>query len=395
MSCIRIGVVTTSRADYGIYRPILKSLVENSNFDLELYVTGTHLLKEWGMTVGEIVNDGFPIAARLPGLESGHDPESITRSMGNTTIQFGAVFAKSAPDYVMVLGDRFEMHAAAIAAVPFRLPIIHIHGGELTYGSFDDLFRHSLTKMSHLHCASTQEYADRIIQMGEEPWRVIVSGAPTLDELNTIQYLTPTELESRYQIQLRRQTILVTFHPVTMEYEHTGQYIQALLAALEKFPDASIIFTSPNVDTNWKIIATSIQEYVQAHANAFIIKNFGQQGYFSMMKYASMMVGNSSSGLIEAASFHLPVVNIGTRQDGRIRNENVIDVGYTQTEISSGIERVISPVFKESLLGIQNSYGDGRASERIISFLETVDVKRVIHKKFYDLPQPSSHFANK
>ncbi len=382
-----IGVVTTSRADYGIYVPVLKRIQASSNLSLSLYVTGMHLVKEWGNTVDEIVKDGFPIAAQIPTLRSADAPVDIVRSMGQATIGFGQLFDEQRPDCVVVLGDRFEMHASAIAAIPFRLPIIHIHGGELTFGSFDELFRHSLTKMSHLHCASTPEYAQRIIQMGEEPWRVIVSGAPALDQLPTTNYSSRQELESEFHIDLSRPTLLVTFHPVTVDYQRTDEYVDALTSALSLFPGMNVIFTYPNADTYREHVIEKIEQYVQAHQNAFVVKNFGQRGYFSVMKYVQAMVGNSSSGILEAASFELPVVNIGTREQGRLRNANVIDVGYTAAEIRNGIERAIASSFKESLRGIQNRYGDGRASERIVALLETVDLELAMYKQFYDLPK--------
>ena len=380
-----IGVVTTCRSDYGIYLPILKQIQTHPPLELQLYVTGMHLKAQFGHTVDLIERDGFPITAKVDMLLS-DSPCDIATAMGKGTMGFAEIFKERRPDILLVLGDRFEMHAAAVAAIPFGIPIAHIHGGELTYGSFDDYFRHSLTKFSHLHFASTEVYANRIRQMGEEPWRVIVSGAPGLDHILAAPRYSREELGNRFKIDCSRPVLLVTFHPVTKECERTKKYIHNLLEALTSYENYRIVFTAPNADTHGQVIADAMAKFVKEHQNAFWVANFGPEGYVSIMAHAEAMVGNSSSGIIEAASFELPVVNIGTRQNGRIQTKNVINVGCRTQDIREGIEKAVSTEFVQSIAGIANPYGDGRASERIVGVLAEVELERLKGKEFCDLP---------
>jgi UDP-hydrolysing UDP-N-acetyl-D-glucosamine 2-epimerase len=286
---------------------------------------------------------------------------------------------------LLVLGDRFEMHAAALAALPFNIPVAHIHGGEITQGAMDDALRHSLTKLSHLHFVSTPEYAKRVAQLGEEPWRITVSGAPSLDNLRAMVLPTREQLETQFCFRLHPAPLLVTFHPVTLEFEQTAWQIGELMAALEMLR-LPVIFTMPNADTRNGVIRQRIAEYVGAHSAAWSVENFGTQNYFSVMQFAAAMVGNSSSGFIEAPSFKLPVVNIGTRQAGRVCAANVLDVGYARDEIVAGVQRVIAPVFRERLRDLANPYGDGHAAERIVAGLKAAALDdRLIRKIFCDV----------
>jgi UDP-hydrolysing UDP-N-acetyl-D-glucosamine 2-epimerase len=381
----KIGIVTTSRADYGLYLPMLKRIMEDPDLSLMLYVSGMHLVPEYGNTIRMIEEDGFPITACIPMMLATDSPLAISKSMGIGTMGFAQVFAEYRPDVMVVLGDRFEMHCAAVAAIPFRIPIAHIHGGELTYGAIDEQFRHSLTKICHLHFASTETYAKRIIQMGEEPWRVIVSGAPGLDNIQAFTLLSKNELKKKYNISFSGPVILVTFHPVTMEIERTEEYITNLINALASYKKYQIVFTYPNIDTSGTIIIDKISAFAQDFPNAVIVENFGQQGYLSMMAYAAAMVGNSSSGIIEAASFKLPVVNVGTRQSGRIKGINVIDTGYDTAAIRKGIVKALSPGFREIIHNMENPYGTGRASELILSAITNIDLELLVSKRFHDL----------
>jgi len=380
-----IGVVTAARSDYGIYRPVLREIQGVPDLALRLFVTGMHLSPEFGMTVKEIEREGFPIAERIEMLLSSDTPEGIAKSMGLGTIGFGQAYTRSRPDILLVLGDRFEMHAAVVAALPFNIPIAHIHGGELTEGAIDDAIRHAITKMSHLHFVSTKSYAQRVIQMGEEPWRVMVSGAPGLDNLRHIDLLSREALQKRYNVELQGRFFLVTYHPVTLESEQTAEQIDALLSALEK-TDGTLIFTYPNADTAGRVIIDKINDYVAQHQRAYFLVNLGTQAYFSMMNYACAMIGNSSSGIIEAASFKLPVVNIGNRQKGRVRGDNVIDVGYAQAEILAGIDKATSSGFSKGISNIRNLYGDGQAATRIVGKLRQVEIdKTLIFKHFHQV----------
>jgi UDP-hydrolysing UDP-N-acetyl-D-glucosamine 2-epimerase len=384
----RIGLVTVARSDYGIYLPILRKIQSDPDLDLQLIVSGMHLSTEFGLTLELIKADGFEISDRVEMLLSSDTPEGIAKSMGLGVIGFAQVYAHRRPDILMVLGDRFEMYAATIAALPFKIPVAHLHGGEVTEGAIDDALRHSMTKLSHLHFVSTAQYAKRIVQLGEEPWRIIVSGAPSLDNLTSVSLLSARELKTKYGLQLDKPPLLVTFHPVTLEYEETAWQVEELLKALKEC-GLPIIFTMPNADTSGRVVNSMITKFLEDNSLAQMINNLGTEGYFSLMSLAVAMVGNSSSGIIEAASFKLPVVNIGNRQKGRVRGQNVIDVGYTHEEILQGIKTCLDPNFRESLNKLENPYSNGQASEKIINVLKTVDLGQpLIVKQFHDLNVP-------
>ena len=380
-----IGVVTTTRADYGHYVPVLRKIQADPDLTLRLIVGGTHLSPEFGLTVNVIEQDGFEIAERVDMLSSSDTPEGISRSMGLGSIGFAEAYARFQPDILLVLGDRFEMHSAVAAAVPFKLPVAHIGGGESTEGAIDEAFRHSITKMSHLHFVSTQAYAQRVIQMGEEPWRVVVSGAPSLDNLHAVTLHNWQETKTRCGFDLDGPVLMVTFHPVTLAYEHTGNYMGELLSALDE-SGFDLVFTYPNADTNGRQIIEMIEEFASSRPRSWVAANLGTESYFSLMSHATAMVGNSSSGIIESASFNLPVVDIGDRQKGRIRGDNVMNVGYSTEEIRQGIKTVSSPGFRDSLAGLTNPYGDGNAAERIVNELKTVSIDdRLLMKHFHDI----------
>jgi UDP-hydrolysing UDP-N-acetyl-D-glucosamine 2-epimerase len=380
-----IGVVTSSRADYGIYLSILREIQNAPELRLWLFVTGMHLSPEFGMTVKTIEQDGFEIIERVEMLLSSDSPEGTAKSMGLGTIGFAQAYARSRPDLLLVLGDRFEMHAAVTAALPLKIPVAHIHGGEITEGAIDDSLRHSITKMSHLHFVAIEEYARRVRQLGEEPWRVTVCGAPALDNLRKMTFLTREEIAQRFNVRMEEGFLLVTYHPVTLEYEHTKEQVSNLLAALEASA-RPVLFTMTNADTHGRLINQLIRKYVETHPQAQMVDNLGSKGYLSVMSMAAAVVGNSSSGIIEAASLKTPVVNIGTRQKGRITPTNVISVGYQEAEISRGIAKAVSREFRESLNDLVNPYGDGNAAERIIERLRNVSLDdSLIKKRFCDL----------
>lgn len=379
-----IGVVTVARSDYGIYLPVLRRIQADPDLRLHLIVAGTHLSPDFGLTVREIERDGFPIGDRVEMLLASDTPEGIAKSTGLGVIGFAQSYARYRPDILLVLGDRFEMHAAVVAALPFKIPVAHIHGGELTLGAIDDALRHSITKMSHLHFVATEDYARRVVQMGEEPWRVVVSGSPSLDTLLSTHLLSRKELERRYKLDLAQPFLLVTYHPVTLEFEQLEMQVSELLAALEEV-DMGVVFTYPNADTRSRTVIQMIREFAATHPRAQVVVNLGTPGYTSVMQFAAAMVGNSSSGIIEAASFKLPVVNVGTRQQGRTRAKNVIDVGYGRAEIVAGIRKALSPEFHASLADLVNPYGDGHAAERIVQRLKEVELDdRLLIKRFYE-----------
>jgi UDP-N-acetylglucosamine 2-epimerase (non-hydrolysing) len=380
----QIAVVTGSRADYGIYTPILRRLRDEPTVSVYLLVTGAHLSAEFGMTVRAIEADGVEIAERID-MEVGPDtPAAISRSTGLAMSGFAAAFARRRPDVLVVLGDRLEMLAAATASLPFNIPVAHIHGGEATEGAIDDAVRHALTKLSHLHFAALEVYADRIVQMGESPWRVTVSGAPGLDHLDGFTPLSHAQLERECGVRVTERTLLVTYHPVTLEYGQTASQVAELLAALREV-DAPVVFTFPGADAGSRTIIEAARCFVAEAPDAQLAVSLATRGYLSLLSHAAAMVGNSSSGILEAASFRLPVVNIGTRQQGRVRGKNVLDVGYTRAEIAAGIRTAVSGEFRASLGDLVNPYGDGRAAERIVERLRSVELgDALLRKRFHD-----------
>lgn len=384
-----VGVVTVARSDYGIYLPVLRAIQAEPSLRLGLYVSGAHLSPEFGLTVREIEKDGFNIVERVEMLLSSDSAEGISKAMGLGLIGFAQAFARTRPDLLLVLGDRFEMHAAALAALPFRIPIAHLHGGELTEGAIDDALRHSMTKLSHLHFVATADYARRVIQLGEAPARVIVSGAPSLDQLRQTRLLTRNEFAERFHIALPEVFLLVTYHPVTLEYEQTEWQIQQLLAALRQ-TGLPVLFTMPNADTNGRIIRDYIRQYVAAQVDspmpAHVVENLGTQGYASAMRMATAMVGNSSSGIAEAPWFKLPVVNIGNRQRGRVRADNIIDTDYSAESIYLGIKLALTLEFQTSLVNMNQPLGDGYAAQKIVKvLLNSVAQPNLYMKLFHDL----------
>lgn len=380
-----LGVVTVGRSDYGLYRPVLRAIQANPDLRLHLIVSGAHLEPQHGLTVREIEGDGFPIAERVRMLLAGDTPETVAMSMGTGVSEFAACYARQRPDILLVLGDRFEMHAAGLAALPFNIPVAHIHGGELTLGAMDDALRHSLTKLSHLHFVSTEDYARRVRQLGEEPWRVTVSGAPGLDNILALPLLDNAAFAQRFGFPLDPAPILVTYHPVTLEHGSAAAQIEELLAALSQFPHP-LIFSMPNADAGSGVILAALHQFIQQRGNACLLDNMGTQGYFSALQSAAAMVGNSSSGVIEAASFRLPVVNIGRRQEGRLHPRNVINCGNARDEIQRATARALSPEFRDSLRDLRSPFGDGHAAERIVSRLASVPLdSTLLVKKFHDL----------
>lgn len=381
----KIAIVTSARADYGIYLPLLRVLEAAVDFDLSLFVTGMHLCPEFGMTIETIEEDGYHIAERVDCLLSSDSPEGVALSTGLGVQGFGRAFQRTRPDLLVVLGDRFEMHAAALAALPFNIPIVHIHGGELTRGAIDESLRHSLTKLSHLHFVTTEEYRQRVIQLGEEPWRVTTCGAPSLDNLQQLSFLTAEQINNQFGALPTAETLLVTYHPVTLEYSQAEAQINALLGVLEK-TGRPLLFTLGNADTSGRLLNQKVQNFVQRCPQAGMVENLGTRGYFSVMKIVAAMVGNSSSGIIEAASFDLPVVNVGIRQQGRVRGKNVIDTGSKTEEILAGIKQAVDPEFRAGLRGMINPYGCGQAAESIVEKLRRVELgSGLILKSFHDL----------
>ncbi|QDT98486.1 UDP-N-acetylglucosamine 2-epimerase [Gimesia aquarii] len=381
-----VCLVTGSRAEYGLLRPLIDEIISEATLTLQLLVTGSHLSPEFGLTFQEIERDGYEIDEKVEVVMSSDTPIGICKSMGLGLISFSEAYARLQPDLIIVLGDRYEIFSAVSAAHISRIPVAHLHGGEVTEGAFDDALRHSITKMSQYHFTSTEVYRKRVIQLGENPDRVFNVGAIGLDNISRLELLSKEEFEKSIGLKLSRHNLLCTFHPVTLEKNSSVQQIQSLLNVLEKLDETNIIFTKTNADTDGRMINQLIDEFVSKDVTRY--KSFvslGQLRYLSAMQYVDAVIGNSSSGIIEAPSFGIATVNIGNRQKGRIKSELIIDCEPTETGIAVALKTLYSPKIEKLLKNATNPYGDGQTSARIVKILKKCDVNVTTQKKFYDL----------
>ena len=384
----RIGVVTGSRADFGLLQWILRDIDASSDLELLLFVTGAHLSEEFGRTVDEIRREGFQPIASVPSLAGGDDSLAVARSIALGVSGLGQAMARDRPDILLLMADRYEIFAAATAAVALGIPIAHFSGGESTEGLFDDQLRHAISKMSHLHFPSMDFYRSRLLRMGEQPERVFAVGEPGLDHCRRTQLLEREALSDALGLDLSKPSALVTFHPVTLELDSTAGYVAELLRALdeEELADLQLLMTYPGADPSARVIVGAFEAFATHRPGAVLFKNLGTQRYLSALRHASVMIGNSSSGLVEAPSFGLPVVNVGNRQRGRVRAANVIDVECRSEAIVAGVRRALEPPFREALRGLANPYGDGRTAERVLGALRSVDLASLRYKPFFDEP---------
>lgn len=364
-----IAVVTSSRADYShLYWP-LHDLMRHEEVDLKLIVLGAHLAPQFGETVKEIEKDGFPIAARLECLLSSDTDVGMAKTLGLAVLSLADLLGQMRPDLLLLIADRYEMLAPAAVALTLRIPIAHIEGGEVSEGAIDDAVRNALTKMSHIHFTSTENARHRVIAMGEEPWRVHRAGAPSLDHLRRSHLHTRDELQDQLQINLSSPTVMVAYHPVTIARDTTRE-VEPLFAALQEL-NTQILFCYPNADAGSYTLMERTRAFLAARSDAKLFVNLDAVTYWSLLGHVSALVGNSSSGIMEAASFALPVVNIGFRQKGRERARNVLDAAPEVNAIQASITQALNPAFRHSLLGMSNPYGDGHAAEKIVQVLTT------------------------
>lgn len=368
-----IAVVTTSRADYShLYWP-LKALAAHPDVELKLIVLGSHLSPEFGQTVSEIDKDGFPVAARLECLISSDTDTGMAKSIGVAVLSLADCLAAMRPDILLLIADRYEMIAPAAVALALRIPVAHIEGGEISRGAIDDAVRNALTKMSHIHFTSTEGAKQRVVAMGEEPWRVHRAGAPSLDHLSKSQLLSKTELEEKLCVDLASPTTVVAYHPVTL-LSNTNAEVEELFTALAHIPH-QLIFCHPNADAGSRELRERIQSFLGERGNGHLFLNLPAVDYWSLLRCIDMMIGNSSSGIMESASFALPTINVGFRQEGRERAGNVLDAEPLATSILQQVERAAAPSFRASLAGMENPYGDGHAAERIVEVLTTMPAR--------------------
>lgn len=382
----KIAVITGTRAEYGLLFWTMKALQEDPEIELQVIATGMHLSPEFGLTYKQIEKDGFQIDKKIETILSSDTSVGIAKSMGLGMISFAEAYQDLMPDLILVLGDRFEIFAAVAAAMVSRIPVAHCHGGESTFGAFDEPIRHSITKMSHLHFTATEAYRNRVIQLGEEPERVWNVGALGIENINKLILLSKEEFEESINFKLKKHNLLITFHPVTLENATAEGQFNNLLSALDELEDTGLIFTKPNADTDGRIIIDLIDKYVAKNPEkAVAFTSLGQLRFLSALKYVDAAVGNSSSGLLEAPSFNIGTINIGDRQNGRIRSTCVIDCSPETHDIRSALAKLLSPAFKEALASSQNPYGKENASELIVPILKQTHLEDIVKKQFYDI----------
>ncbi|KGM97333.1 UDP-N-acetylglucosamine 2-epimerase (hydrolyzing) [Clostridium botulinum] len=375
----KIAVITGTRADYGIYYSVLKAIEKHKDLELYLIVCGMHLSPEFGMTINEIEKDGFKIDDNIDTILSSDSGGAMAKSIGITLMGLTQSLDRIKPDVLLILGDRGEMIAGALAAIHMNIPVAHIHGGEVT-GTVDESIRHSITKLSHIHFPANEDSRERIIKMGEEKENVYVVGAPGIDYIKNTEYLSREEVLRRFNLKDDKIFIL-TQHPVTTEKDMVVYQIEETLSAIAELGIQTII-SYPNSDNGGREIIKVIEKYRKKYDFLKVFKNLSQVEYLSLLNNADIMIGNSSSGIIEAPSFKLPVINIGTRQQGRLRACNIIDVGYNRKEILNAIDKVLyNGEFREKLKKCENPYGDGHSGERIASILSKIEINQQLIQK--------------
>lgn len=381
----KICIVTGTRAEYGLLYWLMREIEADDALELQIIVTGMHLSPEFGLTYKEIEKE-FKIDKKIEMLLSSDTSVGISKSMGLAQISFAEAYEDLKPDIVVVLGDRYEIFSATSAAMIARIPIAHLHGGETTEGAFDESIRHSITKMSHLHFSATDEYRNRVIQLGEHPNRVFNVGGMGIENIKRLKLLGKEEFEKSIDFKLNDKNILVTFHPVTLENSTAKEQFATLLDAIDELKNTNIIFTKANSDTDGRVINQMIDEYVTKNSHKAIgFISLGQLRYLSALQFVDAMVGNSSSGLAEAPSFQIGTIDIGERQKGRIKAKSVIECEPNKQSIKKAFEKLYSDEFQKLLTTVRNPYGDGCASKKVVEVLKTVEFGNILKKTFFDI----------
>ena len=383
----KICFFTGTRAEYGIMSRLMRMVKNSQNIEIQIVATTMHLSPEFGLTYKEIESDGFTINKKVEMLLSSDSANGTLKSMGLAVIGFADALEDLKPDLAVILGDRYEMLAAAQSCLIYKIPVAHLYGGEITEGAYDDSIRHAITKLSCLHFTSTEEYRKRIIQMGESPERVFYVGSLGVDNIRTESTMSLAELERSLDFNLGGKFLLITFHPVTMEHSTAATQCDALLKSLEEVnADYQLLFTLPNSDTEGRVIASKVKEYVLAHPDrSLAVDSLGKTRYYTALKYASAVVGNSSSGLIEAPSFGMPTLNIGDRQKGRAHGESVVDVAATYQDIKAGLQKVLSDDFRQIATVAKNPYEKENTLRNIYDVITNYPLDNIVKKHFYDI----------
>lgn len=383
----KVVILTATRAEYGLLKPLMIGMMTDNYYDVRIAVTGTHLSQEFGMTVREIEADNIPIDKKVEIVLSSDTPVALSKSMGLALISFSEYFEECQPDALIVLGDRYETLAVCSAAMNARIPIFHLHGGEATEGLIDEAIRHSITKMSYLHFTSTEDYRRRVIQLGEDPSRVFNVGAIGVENALRINVLSIEELCDSIDYELGETYAVGTFHPVTLDNSSTENQIKELLQAISRHGDINYLFTKANADTDGRIINELLDEYAKTHDNFCVVDSLGMTRYLTAISHAQFVVGNSSSGLVEVPSYHIPTINIGDRQRGRMAGYSVINCDANANDIDKAIDKAMNESFRDEIANLSNPYGDGYTSDKILSVIrDFFDNDRIdIKKKFYDV----------
>lgn len=382
----KVCVITGTRAEYGLLRWLMRDIADDPDLTLQLVATGMHLSPEFGETSREIECDGFRIDKRVEMLLSADTPTAIGKSIGLGLIGFSDALSELVPDLVIVLGDRFEILSAVVAALVARIPVVHLHGGELTEGAVDDAIRHAITKMAHVHFVATEAYRRRVIQLGEFPGRVHCVGGLGVDAIQRLPRMGREELETSLGFTFRERNLLVTFHPATLEDVSATVQMTELLAALDTLDDVGLIFTLPNADAGGRGLIRQVEEFVGGRRNACAFASLGQLRYLSCMALVDGVVGNSSSGILEAPSFRIGTVNIGDRQRGRLQASSIINCAPVRGSITQAISTVFSPEFRANLYNVANPYGNGGACSQIVAEIKCLELDGLVKKTFFDLP---------
>ena len=382
----KICVITGTRAEYGLLRRVMQGIKDDPELTLQVIVTGMHLSHEFGYTYLEIEKDGFQLARKIEMLTSSDTSVGIAKSMGLGLICFADALNELKPDLIVVLGDRFEIFAAVSAALVLLIPVAHLHGGETTQGAFDEALRHSITKMSHLHFVAAEEYRQRVIQLGEQPERVLLVGGLGIDSIKGLKLLDRSKLEASLNFKLGQKSLLITFHPVTFEASTSAEQMAQLLASLEALKCTQLIFTMPNADTKGRALTKMVEQFIARNTNARAFTSLGQLRYLSCIAHVDGVIGNSSSGLTEVPSFKKGTINIGNRQHGRLKASSVINCDPTRKSIDIPLERLYSSDFQAILKRVSNPYGEGGASDKVVKFIKGVQIEDIVKKSFYDLP---------
>lgn len=380
MTMRKIAVITGTRAEYGLLKNVMKKIEQDDMLDLKLIVTGTHLSQQYGMTVNEIIDDGFNIDYSIPILMDGDDGESAAKEMGLLMSKLSEVFTMIKPDIVLILGDRYEIFAAASTAMAMNIPIAHISGGEITEGAMDEQIRHAITKLAHIHFPGVKCYEDNIINMGEESWRVFNVGDPGIENIKLTTLLTKEQLSKDLNVEVDEDTLLVTYHPVTLEINDLERQIDNLIIVLNSI-NRKMVITYPNADNGGKLIIDKLEAFKKTNSNVHLYKNLGSLRFLSVMNLCGTIVGNSSSALVEAPFLKKPVVNIGNRQKGRLMADNIISCDYETINIEEAIKKSLTQEFKNYVNSIESLYGEGNTSKEIVDVLKTVELGDKLLKK--------------